>query len=77
MQVEHWKMIANSRQLLSFAGSLSHKKYSFFKQQYEQMMAEQLQSQRSVCGFYTVYADFHFFTFRHEEITRIHEVNVL
>ena len=40
MQGEHWIMIADSRQILSFADSLARKKYSFLKQQYEQMMPE-------------------------------------
>ena len=77
MQGEHWIMIANSRQKLYFADSLGRKKYSFFKQQYEQMMPEPLQSLPSVCGFYTIYSAFHLFKFRHEEITGVHDVNVL
>ena len=66
MQGEHWIMIAISRQLLYFAGPIGRKKYSFFNQQYEQMMPEQLQSHPSVCGFYTIYAAFHLFRFRQE-----------
>ena len=77
MQVEHWIMIANSRQTLYFADSLGRKKYSFLKQQYEQMMPEPLQSHPSVCGFYTIYAAFHLFKFRQEEITGVHDVDVL
>ena len=77
MQGEHWIMIANSRQKLYFADSLGRKKYSFFKQQYEQMMPEPLQSHPSVCGFYTIFAAFHLFKFRQEEITGVHNVNVL
>ena len=77
MQGEHWIMIANSRQKLYFADSLGRKKYSFLKQQYEQMMPEPLQSHPSVCGFYTIYAAFHLFKFRQEEITGVHDVNVL
>ena len=77
MQGEHWIMIANSRQKLYFADSLGRKKYSFFKQQFEQMMPEPLQSHPSVCGFYTIYAAFHLFKFRQEEITGVHDVNVL
>ena len=57
--------------------SFGRKKYSFLKQQYEQMMPEPLQSHPSVCGFYTVYAAFHLFKFRQEEITGVHDVNVL
>ena len=77
MQGEHWIMIANCRQKLYFADSLGRKKYSFLKQQYEQMMPEPLQSHPSVCGFYTIYAAFHLFKFRQEEITGVHDVNVL
>ena len=77
MKVEHWVMIANSCQKLYFAGSLGCKKCSFLKQQYEQMMPEPLQSHPSVCGLYTIYAAFHLFKFRQEEITGVHAVNVL
>ena len=77
MQGEHWIMIVNSRQKLFFADSLGRKKYSFLKQQYEQMMPEPLQSHPSVCGFYTIYAAFHLFKFPQEEITGVHDVNVL
>ena len=37
-QGEHWIMIANSLQILTFADSLGRKNYNFFKQHYEQMM---------------------------------------
>ena len=77
MQGENWIMIANSRQKLFFADSLGRKKYSFFKQQFEQMMPDPLQSHPSVCGFYTIYAAIHLFKFRQEEITGVHDVNVL
>ena len=76
-QGEHWIMMANSRQKLYFAFSLGRKKYSFFKQQYEQMMPEPLRSQPSVCVFYTIYAAFQLFKFRQKEITGVHDVNVL
>ena len=77
MQGEHWIMIAKSRQKLYFADSLGRKTYSFFRQQYEQIMPEPLQSHPSVCGFYTIYAAFHRFKFRQEKITGVHDVNVL
>ena len=77
MQGEHWIKIANSRQKMFFADSLVRKMYSFLKQQYEQMLQEPLQSHPSVCGFYTIYAAFHLFKFRQEEITGVHDVNVL
>ena len=77
IQGEHWIMIANSRQKLYFEDSLGRKKYSFLKQQNEQMMPEPLQSHPGVCGFYTIYAAFHLFKFRQEELTGVHDVNVL
>ena len=40
-------------------------------------MPEPLQSHPSVCGFYTSYAAFHRFEFQQEEITGVHDVNVL
>ena len=75
MQGEHWIMIANSRQKLFFADSLGRP--SFLKQHYKQMMPEPLQSHPSLCGFYTKYAAFHLFKFRQEQITGVHDVNVL
>ena len=75
MQGEHWIMVTNSRQLLYFADSLGRKKYSFFKQQYEQMMPEPLHSHPGVCGFYTIYAAFQLF--RQEKIAGGHDVNAL
>ena len=77
MQGEQWIRIANSCQILYFAYSLGRKKYSFLKQQYEQMMPEPLQSHPSVCDCYTIYAAFHLFKFRQEEITGVHDDNVL
>ena len=76
MQGEHGIMIANSCQKLYFAQSLASKKYSFLKQQFEQMMPEPLQSHPCVCGFYTIYAFFHLFKIRQEEMTGVHDVNV-
>ena len=77
MQGEHWIMIANYRQILYFADSLGRKKYSFVKQQCEQIMPEPLQSHTSVCGFYMINAAFNLFKIRQEEITVVHDVNVL
>ena len=77
MQGEDWIMIAKSRQILYFADSLGRKKYSFFIQHYEQMMPEPLESHPSVGGFYTVNGAFHLFKFRQENITGVHDVNLL
>ena len=77
MQGEHWILIANSRQVLYGADSFGRKKYSFPKQQYEQMMPEPLQSHPSVCGSYTIDAAFHLFKFQQEEIIGVQDVNVL
>ena len=80
MQGEHWIMIAKFRHELYFADSLVSKGYSFLNnnyQQYKQMMPAPLQSQPNVRGFYTIYAAFHLFKFRHEEIFGVHDFNVL
>ena len=77
MQGEYWITIANFRHDLYFADSFGCKKYSFFKQHYKQLMPAPLQSHPSVCGFYTIYAAFHLFKFGQEEITWVHDVNVL
>ena len=76
-QCQNRIMIANSCQKMYFADSPCRKKYSFLKQHYQQIMPEPLQSHHSVCGFYTIYTTFHLFTFRHEESTVVHDVNVL
>ena len=68
IQGEHWIIIANFRHELYFADSLGRKKYSFPKQHYKQMMPAPLQSHPSGCGFYTIYAAFHLFKFRQEEL---------
>ena len=62
---------------MKFADSFGRKKYSFLKQQNEQMMSEPLQSHPNVCSFYTMYAAFQLFKFRQEEITGVHDNNVL
>ena len=77
MQAEQWIMIANSREVFYFPDSSGRKKYSFSKQQYEQIMPEPLQSHPSNCGFYTTCPAFHLCNFRKEEITGVHDVNVL
>ena len=77
MQGDDWIMIANVRQELYFAESLGCKGYSFLKQHYKQMMPAPVQSHPSVCGFYTMYAAFHFFKFRQQKITGVHDVNFL
>ena len=74
MQGEHWIMIAKPRHNLYFADSFGRS--SFLKQQYKQMMPKP-QLHPSVCGFYAIYAAFHLFKFRQEEITGVHDVNVL
>ena len=77
MQGEHWIMIENFQHELNFADSLGCKGYSFLKQHYKQMMPAPLQSHPSVCGFYSIYAAFHLFKFQQEEITGVHDDNVL
>ena len=71
-------MIANFQHELYFAESLGRKGYSSFNNQhYKQMMPAPLQSHPYICDFYTIYAAFHLFKFRQEEITGVHDVNVL
>ena len=41
------------------------------------ILTEPLQSHPSVCGFYAIHAAFHLFEIRQEEITGVHDVNVL
>ena len=78
MQGEHWIKIANFRHKLYFAHALACKGYIFLNNQhYKQMMPAPLQSHPSVCGFYTIYAAFHLYKFRQEEITGVYDVNVL
>ena len=76
---EHWIMIAKFHHELYFADplGLSINNYPFIKQKYSQMVRTRLQDHPSVCGFYTLYAAFHFFKFQQEEIAGVHDVNVL
>ena len=70
-------MIANSRQRLYFADSLSREKYSFLKQHYDQMMLEPLQSHPGSFDFFTINAASNLFKFTKEEVTGVQDVNVL
>ena len=76
---EHWIMIAKFHHELYFADSLglSINNYPFLKQNYSQMVRTRLQDQPSVWGFYLIYAAFHLFEFQGEEMTGVHDVNVL
>ena len=49
----------------------------FLEQNYSQMVRTRLQDHPSLCGFYTIYRAFHLFKFQQEEITGVHDVNVL
>ena len=72
-------MITKFHHELFFANSigLSNNNYPFLKQNYSQMVRTRLQDHPSVCGFYTNYAAFDLFKFQQEEITGVHDVNVL
>ena len=72
-------MIANFHHELYFVDSLglSINNYPFLKQNYSQMFRTRLQDHPSVCGFHTIYAAFHLFKFQQEEVTGVHNVNVL
>ena len=76
---EHRIMIAKFQHELYFFDSLglSINNYSFLKQNYRQIVRTRLQDHPSVFGFYTIYASFHLFKFQQEEITGVHDVNVL
>ena len=76
---EHWIMVAKFHHELYFADSLglSIISHPFLKQNYSQMVRTRLQDHPSVCGFYTICAAFHLFKFQQEEITGVHDVNVL
>ena len=73
----HLIMIAKSRQILFFAGSLGRKKHSFLKKQNERMMSEPLQSHPNVSGFCTIYAASASPKFKQEENTGVHDLNEL
>ena len=75
---EHWIMIAKFHHELCFADSfgLSINNYFSLEQKYYQMIRTRLQDLPSVCGFYTIYAAFHFFKLQ-QEIIGVHDVNVL
>ena len=72
-------MIAKFHHELFFADSLglSINNYPFLKQKYSQMVGIRLQDNPSVCGFNTIYAAVHLFKFQQEEVTGVHDVNVL
>ena len=76
---EHWIVIAKFHHELYFTDSLglSINNYPFLKQNYSQMLRTRLQDYPSECGFYTIYEAFHLFQFQQEEITGVHDVNVL
>ena len=76
MQVDHRLMVANSRYIKYIADFLGREKYCFVKQHHKQMMPEPLQSHPSVSSFYTIYAAFHVFEFRKEDLTGVHNVDV-
>ena len=72
-------MIAKFHHELNFADSLglSINNYPFLKQNYSQTIRTRLQDSPNVCGFYTIYAAFQLFKFQQEELTGVHDVNVL
>ena len=76
---EHWITIAIFHHRLAFADSLgtSLNNYHLLKQNYSQMVRTRFQDHPSVCGSYTIYRAFHLFKFQQEEITGVHDVNVL
>ena len=76
MSAEHWEMIAKLKQQLYLADSLCGS-CNFLKQYYQKMVPVKLQSHPSVRGFYAIYSAFHLFKFQQEQLTGVHDVNVL
>ena len=64
---------------LFFADSLglSLNNYRFLKQNYSQMVRTRVQDHPSVRVFKTIFAAFHLFKFQRDQITGVHDVNVL
>ena len=77
MQGEHWILIAKLRHHFYSADSLGRKDYNFLRKNYQRMIPERFQLHQSLCGFYTIYAAFLLFMFGQEEITGVHDLNVL
>ena len=80
MQGVQWIMNASFRHELYFADSVGCKGYSFVNnnnQHYKQMMPAPLQTHPSVCGFYAISAALHLSNYQQENVTRVHDVNVL
>ena len=76
MSGEHWVLIAKFKQQLYFADSLGGS-CNFLEQDNQKMVPVTLQSYRSVCGFYAINSAFHLFKFQQEQLTGVHDVNVL
>ena len=76
MSGEHWVMTAKFKQQLYFADSLGGS-CNFLKQDYQKMVPVKLQSHPSVCGFYAIYSAFHLLKFQQEQLTGVHDVNVV
>ena len=76
MSGEHWVMIAKFKQQMYFADSFGGS-CNFFMQDYQKMVPVKLQSHPSVCGFFAINSAFHLFKFQQEQLTGVHDVNVL
>ena len=74
MQGEHWIMIANSCQRLNFAELLVVKKTVSLNSNMNRWCQNHYSPN---CGFDTIYAVFHLLKLRQEEITGVHDDNVL
>ena len=77
MQGEHWIMIAKLRHQFYFADSFGRKDFNFLRKSYKRLIPERLRRHQSFYGFYTLYAAFRLFKFGQEEITGVHNLNVL
>ena len=77
LQGEHWIVTAKLRHQLYFADSLGRKDYNFLRKNYKRMIPERLLLHQNLCGFYTLFAAFLLFKFGQEQITGVHDLNVL
>lgn len=74
---EHWIMIARLNKTYYFADSLGRRRYKFLNKKYQRMVPRKLQNIENLCGFYTIYAAFHLFTFFESKINNVHDCHVL
>ena len=62
---EHWIMIGRLNRNYYYADSLARSitHYKFLNKKYQKMIQRPLQKMKNLCGFYTIYAAFHYLNF--------------